>query len=336
MMDGAWFVRADEGGVAFQAFRMGGHVAIGWKEVGPVASTDADEATDALFVRAFPDAKPGARRVWAAQTRRFAREIHVGDRIMSYDPSTRLYLLGTVRSDLSWVAESDLPRVRKVAWENQVLRDTLSAPTRNTLGAIQTIFRVDAEAAKEVWDRALALDTSPVTTLPEAAAEDVASGDGSGLERDMVARATRLIEDRIMRLTPDEIPDLFGGILRAMGYKTRVSPPGPDRGVDIFASPDGLGLQEPRIFVEVKHRRAAMAAPDLRTFLGGRKPGDRCIYVSTGGFTKEARYEADRSSIPLALVDLARLAELLVEHYESLDVSARTLIPLTRLHWPID
>lgn len=44
--------------------------------------------------------------------------------------------------------------------------------------------------------------------------------------------------------------DLVAGILRAMGYKARVSPLGPDGGHDIFASPDGLGVEEPRIFKE--------------------------------------------------------------------------------------
>jgi predicted Mrr-cat superfamily restriction endonuclease len=34
-----------------------------------------------------------------------------------------------------------------------------------------------------------------------------------------------------------------------------VSPPGADRGVDVLASKDRLGFEEPRIKAEVKHRR---------------------------------------------------------------------------------
>ena len=45
--------------------------------------------------------------------------------------------------------------------------------------------------------------------------------------------------------------ELVAGILRAMGLKTKISNKGPDRGKDIIASPDGLGLENPRIFVEV-------------------------------------------------------------------------------------
>ena len=81
--------------------------------------------------------------------------------------------------------------------------------------------------------------------------------------------------------TAVDFQEIVAAILRAMGYKTRVAGDGPDRGVDIFASPDGLGLQEPRIFVAVKHRNGQMGAPAIRSFLGGREPGDRCLYVST-------------------------------------------------------
>jgi restriction system protein len=41
--------------------------------------------------------------------------------------------------------------------------------------------------------------------------------------------------------------DLVAGLLRALGYKKRVSPAGPDRGKDIVASPDGFGFESPRI-----------------------------------------------------------------------------------------
>ena len=127
---------------------------------------------------------------------------------------------------------------------------------------------------------------------------------------------------------------LVAGILRAMGYRTQVSLPGSDRGTDIFASPDGLGLQEPRIFVEVKHRKGSkMGAEEI---LGGRRTGDRCLYVSTGGFTKDARYEAERANVPLRLINMSELRALLLQFYEKMDAQSRALIPLRRFYWPTD
>jgi restriction system protein len=120
-----------------------------------------------------------------------------------------------------------------------------------------------------------------------------------------------------------------------MGFKSRVSPRGTDRGLDILASPDGLGLQEPRIKAEVKHRTGTqMGSQEIRSFVGGLRPGDRAIYVSTGGFSKEAKYEAERSNIPLTLIELDDLATLVEQHYENFDTNGRALIPLTKIYWP--
>lgn len=103
----------------------------------------------------------------------------------------------------------------------------------------------------------------------------------------------------------------------------------------ILSEPDGLGLLEPRIFVEVKHRLGTrMGADQIRTFLGGRQPGDRCLYVSTGGFSKEAKYEAERANVPLKLIDLPKLRELVLEHYVSFSPEGLALLPLKKLLWP--
>lgn len=135
--------------------------------------------------------------------------------------------------------------------------------------------------------------------------------DARDLLGDVEARALEFIKDKLTELDWDEMQELTAGILRAMGYKTRVARPGPDRGADIVASPDGLGFEMPRIVVEVKHRQGQMGAKEVRSFLGGRHKDDRGLFVSTGGFSKDARYEADRASIPLALWDLDDLFDTL-------------------------
>jgi restriction system protein len=64
------------------------------------------------------------------------------------------------------------------------------------------------------------------------------------------------------------------------------------------------------------------------------RQNDRGLYVSTGGFTKEARYEADRSNIPVTLIDLDELVELLTQNYEKADPETKAMIPLVKLYWP--
>jgi restriction system protein len=155
------------------------------------------------------------------------------------------------------------------------------------------------------------------------------------IARDLRAQSREFIKDKITLLDWQDMQELVAGLLRAMGYKTRISAAGPDRGKDIIASPDGFGFEQPRIVVEVKHQlNKSKGAPEIRSFLGGRHTDDKGSYVSTGGFSKEARYEADRAAIPLVLLDLDDLVKEILRHYTNMDMDARRLIPLTNIYWP--
>lgn len=60
-----------------------------------------------------------------------------------------------------------------------------------------------------------------------------------------------------------------------------------------------------------------MGRQEVRSFLGGRHKDDRRLYVSTGGFTKDAQYEADRAYILLAMWTLDHVVRALIEHYDT-------------------
>jgi restriction system protein len=246
-----------------------------------------------------------------------------------------MYYLGVVTSGYEWKPDiiADLPRIHHVDWKSSIPRNVLSSDAKNTLGAIQTLFLVRGKVATEIHDKALALQqptTQPTVTLEPAADQTEAERE---IRTELLEKSEQAIEDRMTRLGWDQVQELVAGILRAMNYRTTVSPRGSDRGVDIFASPDGLGLEEPRIFVEVKHRPStSMGSQDIRSFLGGRSAGDKCLYVSTGGFTKDARYEADRANIAITLIGLVELRKLLVDYYDKLDEEIKSLVPLRRIY----
>ena len=222
---------------------------------------------------------------------------------------------------------------RRVDWEGQVSRDHLSIPTKNSLGSSLSVFEVP-EAAEKEFDSLLA-GQNGTTSPPEKFANSEADVSTQYLLNDLRAKAKEFIKDKVADLSWEEMQELVAGILRAMNYKTRISPQGSDRGKDIVASPDGLGFEQPRIVVEVKHRpNQQTGSQDVRSFLGGRHKDDRGLYVSTEGFSREAKYEADRASIPLTLMDIDDLVEATIEYYEQLDLATRTLLPLSRIYWP--
>ncbi len=265
---------------------------------------------------------------------RFVREMKIGDGVVTYDPAERKYLIGTIRSDYRHDSKQpNGPNVRDVDWRGQVYRDALSVSARNSLGAIATLFLLSPDVASEIERVATSGSGLQTSSLRADDTEDVQQVED--IYRDIQNKSAEFIKDRLIRLSWDEMQELVAGLLRAMGYKTRVSPPGADRGKDIVASPDGFGFESPRIVVEVKHRpNSLMGAQEIRSFLGGRHREDKGLYVSSGGFTKEARYEADRATIPLMLMDLDDLVKTVLDYYERMDSDSRRLIPLKRLYWP--
>ena len=329
-MTKAWMVRA-EGGQVFEDFARG-YVALGWSAIGDLSTINNRESMRTLYMRAFSDHKPGKASGAIAMLLKFRNVIQIDDKVVTYNPQSREYLVGTVSSDYVYdpTVIDDYPHLRKVTWEGRVTRDRLPVSSRNSLGSTLTVFSLN----DEVWTSIATEINTGSSTVSESEAEERAELEES---REVTeATAHELIKDQVIRLDDMELQELSAALLRAMGYRTRVSPRGADRGIDIFASPDGLGFQEPRIKVEVKHRqRSQMGSQDLRSFIGGLRDGDRGLYVSTGGFSKEAKYEAERSKIPVTLLDLDDLVESIVIHYETFDAKGRSLLPLARVYWPI-
>lgn len=332
-----WMVRAGRGGVDAQRFLDQQRVAIGW-DIGDLsATTPEEEIRDRINAR-FSHEKLGTRQSWTGQVIRFFKEVAIGETVATYAVDNRLYHIGIIQSDperkFITEDEKEVPEyARSVAWLYEVPRDGLTAGARNSLGSALTVFRLPGKASAELRTHCLGDGVADSAISGITALQD--ESDAGEILEEYRFKAVGLVEDQIAKLAPSQLPELVAGILRAMGYKTRVSPPGPDRGVDISASPDGLGLAEPRIFVEVKHRKGPTGAVEVRSFLGGRKSGDRCLYVSTGGFSQQAHYEAERASIPLTLINMPYLRELLLNHYESLDPATQALVPLKRVYLPI-
>lgn len=329
-------VRAGRGGIYADDFLNNNIVAIGW-DLGPNSLTLPKSQLDKLFRSIYPTSTDGQVKNAVVQIDTFLHRFEIGNQVITYDRERRRYLLGTIRSAPVYKADNieDLCIIRDVEWTHKIPKDALRIESRNSLGAIQTVFQIKGDIAADVLANATSLEFQTKDPLTKPAKSDVEKAQivEEQVRAELLEKAEEAIEDRIIRLDWEEMQELVAGILRAMGYKTDISPRGSDRGVDIFASPDGLGLEEPRIFVEVKHRpNQSMSAQDVRSFLGGRVEGDRCLYVSTGGFTKDARYEADRAKTGVRLLTLVDLRRLLVENYEKLDEEIRSLVPLKRIY----
>ena len=315
-------------------FRFGSLVSIGWVELGDLSSLKSRDDFYKAVAMTYSTASKARIAAYAGQVYRFVREVKMGDAVVTYDRSERIYLVGNVTGDYEYAptVSAEQPNIRRVQWHGQVDRDALSVSARNSLGAISTLFVVSPDVATEI-EQHLA-GSKPTKAGAPTIADPVIDAQVDDLYKDIQSKGFEFIKDKVNQLDWEEMQELVAGLLRAMGYKTRISPSGSDRGKDIVASPDGLGFEDPRIVVEVKHRTASMGSQEIRSFLGGRHDNDKGLYVSTGGFTKDARYEAERGRIPVTLMDLDDLVTSLLEHYEKMDIDMQRLVPLRKVYWP--
>lgn len=329
---GAWMIRAGRGGVYASDWLEHGVIGIGWDFDGADIAAMNREQIRAAYGLSHPGDSKGKVAAGVGQVYRFAHDMTTDSTVVMYDPESRLYHLGVITGPCVAVCDMDgVTYTRDVKWGETAPRDVLSPSSKNSLGGIQTIFAVSDEVMADLTNAAR--DKSVVASN-DPAIDDI---DATNDEETLAAtydNGIELIKDRVNQLDWEDMERLVAGLLKAMGYCARVMPKGPDGGRDVVASPDALGLESPRIVAEVKHRKGAMGAPAVRAFIGGLRAGDRGLYVSTGGFTKEARYEADRANIPVRLLDLDAFVRHYVEIYDKTDDDTRSILPLTRIWWP--
>jgi len=104
------------------------------------------------------------------------------------------------------------------------------------------------------------------------------------------------IEQHLGRMHPYDFQKLVAGLLRGMGYFVAwVAPPGPDMGVDILAHSDPLGINGPRIKVQVKRQADKTSVTGVRSFLSElvKRPFTSSDHFVRGGRSPSPRPRSD-------------------------------------------
>ena len=126
--------------------------------------------------------------------------------------------------------------------------------------------------------------------------------------------------------------------MEAKGFKVlRVSPPGKDMGVDIIAGSGELGLDRPRVVVQVKSGEATIGRKEIQQFEAviTNSRADYGLFISWGGFTRDAENYAKEKPFKIRLWTSQDLLKELLENYEGLSESWRARLPLKKV-WVLD
>jgi restriction system protein len=166
-----------------------------------------------------------------------------------------------------------------------------------------------------------------IAAAPAAVGDTATALDIEQLARDQIATLIG------RKFRGHDMTRLVDALLKAQGYTTYVSPPGPDRGVDILAAPGPLGFGTPRICVQVKSQDSPVDSPTLNQLIGSMQNvhADQGLLVAWGGFKPSVDREVATQFFRVRLWDQDALIGQLLEHYERLDEDLRAELPLKRV-----
>lgn len=322
-----WGIHAGNEGQASSLFIKKNVIAIGWHEMGDLSEIKSErEDFKARVAEVYPNIKPGAIPVYGGLLYRFLYEMQVGDLVVFPAKQERKVYVGTVEGPYQYSPNLDsvYPNMRAVKWGKPVARTTFTQGALFEIGSAVTLFQV-----KNYADEFIAVHEGK--SAPELKADDETVAY-------VVAEIEQSTRDYIIKRLSQQLKGhpfsyFVAHLLEKMGYQTRVSPEGPDGGIDIIAHKDELGFEPPIIKVQVKSNDGSIGDPVVSSLYGKIGTDEFGLFVTLGTFTKQAvNFATSKSN--LRLIDGEELVNLILEHYEEFDSRYKGLLPLQKVYIP--
>lgn len=322
-----WGIHGGRIGEADGLFLRENFVALGWVEMKDLSRFGPSrDALKGPLAAAYPNIKPGAIPNNAGQLYRFVHEMQIGDLIVYPSKLDRQIHIGRIEGGYQYDPKLSerYPQQRAVKWLAHVPRTKFSQGALYEIGSALSFFQVKTYA-DEFRTAASGKAVAPALAHDEsvaAVAEDIVE-----TTRDFILK--RLAQE----LKGHPLADFVAHLLGTMGYRTRVSPEGPDGGIDIIAHKDELGFEPPIIEVQVKATEGSIGDPIVSALYGKVSVSEYGLLVTLGTFTNQAKNFA-KSKSNLRLIDGNELVDLILDHYEEFDSRYKGLLPLRKAYIP--
>ena len=250
-----------------------------------------------LLEENYPETPPKSLSNWESQLWPFVSVMQKGDLVAMPLKGRPAVAVGRVSGPYCRPAGmGEGYHGRPVEWFAEIPRDSIGQDLRYSLGAFMTVCRIErndaerriVELAKSGKDPALVGGLAR-TAAPKGEAE--LADDSRITEIDLEQIAADAIRSRVEAAFKGHgLSVLVGAILEAQGYRVRVSPTGPDGGVDILAGKGPLGFDTPRLVVQVKSQSSRVDVPVLRELQGVMRQfgGEQGLLVAWGGRHRSA------------------------------------------------
>lgn len=317
----------------------------GWREVPDLTSTGSREEIQRIVDEVYAQESDGARTNAVSQLWALRGRIAVGDLLAMPMKTTREIAIGRVTSPYTYLAENE-PAYRHVVgveWIRQVPRSALKQDLLYTLGSALTIFSPSRNSAAARLEHVLqtgedvgshTLASSPASApAPRPSAPDgpdVVDEPESQPDIDMIARdqiSSRIAEE----FSGHSFAHLVAELLRAEGFDTDEAPPGADGGIDITAGRGLLGLESPKLIVQVKTPQIGSEVVAQLNGLVHTHGADYGLLATWAGLSKPARDAVKHQRFRVKVWDSTDIVEAVLRNYEKLPESITERLPLRRV-----
>ena len=234
-----WLVRLGRNGEFEQVALDKGILRIGFGIDTDISILKNREDLLELMKKIFPDARLAKHRNFASQVNQFVNIAAEGDLVVSPMKTTSTIAIGHFSGPYSPGPKGEV--TRPVKWlQVDVKRDAFKQDLLYSFGAIMTVCEISRNDALKRVEQVIktGIDpgdgSKPNGKLKQKPVDETDEASDQLVNLDQIARDQ--IEKRIASVfSGHDFTELVAAILRAQGYRTRVSPPGADQGVDIVA-----------------------------------------------------------------------------------------------------
>ncbi|UQN29222.1 restriction endonuclease [Brachybacterium kimchii] len=344
MVSTAWVIRSGRYGERDEWALENGCSGGGWREVPDLTGATSREDIQVFVDEAYGQDSSKARTNSVSQLWALRGRISVGDLMAMPMKTTREIALGRVTSSYEYIAgnEPDHQHVVRVDWQRQVPRSAMKQDLLYTLGSALTIFSPSRNNAAARLEHVLRTGedvgsiglTSP-TPIPPSERSNIGQAevvDDPESEPDIEVIAHDQITSRIAEeFSGHSFAHLVAELLRAEGFEADEAPPGADGGIDITAGRGPLGLESPKLIVQVKTPQIGSEVVSQLNGLVHTHGADYGLLATWAGLSKPARDVVKHQRFRVKVWNSSDIVEAFFRNYEKLPESITERVPLRRV-----
>jgi restriction system protein len=292
------------------------------------------EALAQLVKETYSDEGPKTLSNWTGQLWAFRERIQKDDLVVLPLKRRSAIAIGRVTGGYSYQSQgTDGFHTRPVKWlRTDIPRSAFDPDILSSFGAFMTVCQISRNNA-EPRIKAVLEGKKPPASIPS-----VSESDQADVEGPVPTDIPQYAEDRIREFIEQKfkghgLSRLVDALLKAIGYTTAFSPPGPDGGVDIVAGRGPMGFDPPRLCVQVKSSSGPVNPEIIQRLHGSMKgvSADQGLLISWGGFNSKVPTEERSQFFSIRLWDSGDLIQALLENYEKLSPDIQAELPLKRI-----